>query len=117
MSSLERPDDFEVRRAHLRGLSDEELHARFWTLVEAIVEPLVEEARTHTSPSIERSVLLRMGFSSVEAKTLVDQMKGRSVLGHGPGSLVLKLAQRRGVTVREAGLELLAGRGWEELAL
>jgi D-ornithine 4,5-aminomutase subunit alpha len=116
MSSLERPDDFEARRAHLRGLSDETLHARFWLLVEEIVAPLVEEARTHTSPSVERSVLLRMGFSSVEAKALVGQMQRRSLLGHGAGSLVLKLAQRSGVTVREAGMELLSGRGWEALA-
>jgi D-ornithine 4,5-aminomutase subunit alpha len=116
VSTLERPDDFEARRAHLKGLSDDALHARFWDLVEAIVEPLTEEARTHTSPSIERSVLLRMGFSSLEAKALVEQMQRRSLLGHGAGALVLKLAQRRGVTVREAGLALLAGRDWEGLA-
>ena len=47
-----RPDDFAERRARLRGLSDEELHARFWSRVEEIVAPLVEEARTHTTPSI-----------------------------------------------------------------
>ena len=67
MSSIERPDDFEQRREHLERLSDEELHAYFWQLVDQIVAPLIEEARTNTSPSIERSVLLRMGFSSVEA--------------------------------------------------
>ena len=115
MSTLERPDDFYFRRAHLRGLSDEALHARFWSLVEAIVEPLIEEARTHTTPSIERSVLLRMGFSSIEAKALVEQMQRRSLLGHGAGALVLKLAQARGVTVREAGLALFDGRDWEAL--
>ena len=115
MSSPERPDDFEVRRAHLRKLSDEELHARFWGLVEEIVKPLIEEARTHTTPSIERSVLLRMGFSSTEAKALVDRMQGRSLLGHGAGGLVLKLAQQKGITVREAGEALLAGRDWEVL--
>jgi len=116
MSTLERPDDFETRRAHLRDLSDEALHARFWSLVETIVEPLIEEARTHTTPSIERSVLLRMGFSSVEAKALVDELQRRSLLGHGAGNLVLKLAQRKGVTVRVAGLALLEGRDWEVLA-
>ncbi len=115
MSSSERQDDFEARRTHLRGLSDEELQARFWGLVDEIVKPLIEEARTHTTPSIERSVLLRMGFSSVEAKALVDQMQGRSLLGHGAGALVLKLAQRKGVSVREAGTALLAERDWEVL--
>jgi D-ornithine 4,5-aminomutase subunit alpha len=115
MSSLERPDDFEARRAHLRGLPDEALHARFWGLVEAIVEPLIEEARTHTTPSIERSVLLRMGFSSLEAKALVEQVQRRSLLGHGAGALLLRLALSKGVTVREAGLGLLDGRDWEVL--
>lgn len=115
MSSLDRPDDFEDRRRHLRKLSDEELHTRFWSLVDEIVNPLIEEARTHTTPSIERSVLLRMGFSSVEAKALVEQLQRRSLLGHGAGGLVLKLAQRKGISVREAGTALLAGRDWEVL--
>ena len=115
MSLLERPDDFGARRKRLSELSDEALHARFWSLVEKIVEPLVQEARTHTTPSIERSVLLRMGFSSVEAKALVEQMQQRSLLGHGAGGLVLKLAQRKGTSVREAGAALLAGRDWEML--
>ena len=68
MNSIERPDDFAKRRQHLQRLSDAELHNYFWQLVDQIVAPLIEEARTHTSPSIERSVLLRMGFSSIEAK-------------------------------------------------
>jgi D-ornithine 4,5-aminomutase subunit alpha len=111
-----RPDDFDERRARLRGLSDEEIHARFWELVDRIVAPLVEEARTHTTPSIERSVLLRMGFSSVEARDLVAAFAERDLLGRGTGRLVLALAERRGLPVREAGLALLAGRHWEEVA-
>ena len=75
MKHLERADDFDTRRAHLRDLSDEDLHAYFWALVEKIVDPLIEEARTHTTPSIERSVLLRMGFSSIEAKALVRSIR------------------------------------------
>ncbi|MEJ2088264.1 MAG: D-ornithine 4,5-aminomutase subunit OraS, partial [Gammaproteobacteria bacterium] len=62
-----RTDDFESRRQHLKRLSDEALHERFWSLVGQLTAPLIEEARTHTSPAIERSVLLRMGFSSIEA--------------------------------------------------
>ena len=112
---MERPDDFESRRGHLQGMSDEQLHARFWDLVERIVGPLVEEARTHTTPSIERSVLLRMGFSSIEAKSLVEQMGKRGLLGHGAGGLVLRLARKKGITVREAGRDLMAGRRWQEL--
>jgi D-ornithine 4,5-aminomutase subunit alpha len=103
------------RRAHLRGLSDAELQARFWSLTERIVAPLVEEARTHTTPAIERSVLLRMGFTGAEAKALVDGIARRGRLGEGAGRLVLELGRRRGESVRTVGEALLAGRLWEEL--
>jgi len=112
---MHRADDYAARRAHLKDLSDEELHARFWDLVGQVVAPLVAEARTHTSPSIERSVLLRMGFSSLEAKALVEQMGRRGLLGLGAGRLVLELAARERLAVRDAGLALLAGRFWESL--
>ena len=117
MKCAERADDFETRRQHLRGLSDAELHARFWGLVERMVSPLVEEARTHTTPSIERSVLLRMGFSSLEAGALVQRMGEQGLLGHGAGRLVLELARSRSIPVREAGMALLDGRYWNELPL
>ena len=115
MSCEERTDDFATRRVHLQGMSDEELHAYFWSLAWRIVTPLVEEARTHTSPSIERSVLLRMGFSSIEAKALVTRMVQRQLLSHGAGRLVLALAKTKDIPVRDAGLALLAGRYWEDL--
>ena len=92
MPGIERDDDFDVRRKHLRDLSDEELHKRFWQLVDELVQPLIEEARTNTTPSIERSVLLRMGFSSVEAKALIEQATQRRLLGRGIGRLLLELA-------------------------
>lgn len=115
MSISPRPDDFEERRRHLATLSDEELHSRFWELTQRIVEPLVEEARTHTTPSIERSVLLRMGLSSVEAKELVDRMAQRDLLGHGAGRIVLELAAAHGVSPRQAGQAMLRGSWWEEV--
>ena len=37
MNSIERPDDFSERREKLRPLSDDELHARFWSLVEQLL--------------------------------------------------------------------------------
>ena len=117
MSCAEREDDFETRRARLQGLSDQELHDRFWGLVGKIVAPLIEEARSHTTPSIERSVLLRMGFSSLECRDLVAGMQARGLLGHGAGRLVLELSRRKGISIREAGQALLAGRHWEELPL
>jgi D-ornithine 4,5-aminomutase subunit alpha len=96
-------------------MSDDELHAYFWSLAERLIAPLIEEARTHTTPSIERSVLLRMGFSSLEAKALVAGMEERGLLGQGAGRLVLELAKGKGISVREAGAALLEGGYWEEL--
>lgn len=116
MKCAERPDDFEQRRERLRSLSDAELHARFWRLADEIVAPLIEEARTHTTPSIERSVLLRMGFSSVEAQQLVALLGERNLLGHGAGNLILKLAKAKDMPARDAGKALLAGNLWEEIA-
>jgi D-ornithine 4,5-aminomutase subunit alpha len=116
MRRPERPDDFQERRKPLSGLSDEEIHDRFWKLVGQVVDPLVEEARTHTTPAIERSVLLRMGLSSLEAKALVTQMHQRGLLGHGAGQLLLELAKKKGVTVNQAAGSLLAGEGWDDLS-
>lgn len=115
MGCLERPDDFTTRRARVSAMSDEELHRYFWSLAEKLVAPLIEEARTHTTPSIERSVLLRMGFSSVEAKELIERMDERGLLGHGAGRLVLELAKAKGISVRTTGTALLAGHFWDEL--
>ena len=115
MSDIERPDDFEKRREKLQLMSDEVLHDHFWSLVEKIVEPLVEEARTHTTPSIERSILLRMGFSSIEAKTLVEKILKQDLLGHGAGRLILELAKVKHLSIHETGSALLAGQYWEEL--
>jgi D-ornithine 4,5-aminomutase subunit alpha len=84
-------------------------------LAEKIIDPLVEETRTHTTPSIERSVLLRMGFSSIEAKGLVEQMRCLGLLGKGAGRLVLEVAKAKKLSVREAGEALLDGHHWELL--
>jgi D-ornithine 4,5-aminomutase subunit alpha len=62
-------------------------------------------------------VLLRMGFSSLESKALVEQMGRRGLLGFGAGRIVLELAAREGLSVRDAGLGLLDGRFWESLPL
>jgi D-ornithine 4,5-aminomutase subunit alpha len=110
-----RPDDFAARREHLRALSDDELHAYFWELANRIVAPLVEEARTHTSPAIERSVLARMGLSSLETQPLVKRLAEQGLLGRGAGRIVAELAEHHGVTPREAAQALLAGQWWEEV--
>lgn len=110
-----RPDDFEQRREHLKGMSDDQLQKRFWQLTDDIVNPLIELARTHTSPSIERSVLLRMGFSSVEAKELVQKIQDAGLLGKGAGHVLLKIARANDLQVREAGLSMLEGQYLEQM--
>ncbi len=106
---MKRDDDFEARRAHLQGLSDEQLHERFWSLVDQLTDPMLQMGRTHTSPAIERSVLLRMGFSSLEAKAIVDFCAEYGLLRHGAGHVVYRLSRDRHLTLREAGEKLIGG--------
>lgn len=110
---MARPDDFAGRRAHLVPLSDEELEARFWELTHQILDPLVALARTHTSPSIERSVLMRMGFDSLQCAAIATECERRGLLAHGAGHVVLRCAGAWGVDVRVAGARLAAGDGWD----
>ena len=111
-----RADDFNERRAHLAKLSDQELYERFWSLASDIVDPLLELGRKNTSPAIERSVLLRMGFSSIEAKAIVDGVIDRGLMGKGAGHVVYKLANSKNISVREAGVALADGKMWQEAA-
>ncbi|MDR7857206.1 ornithine aminomutase subunit alpha [Tissierella sp.] len=113
---MSREDDFQDRRKHLANLSEEELENKFWELAEKVVNPIVELARKNTSPSIERSVLLRMGFSSVEAKSIVDGAIDRGIIGKGAGHIVYKLAKEKNMTIREAGLKLGEGQMWDDVA-
>ncbi|HOC21347.1 MAG TPA: ornithine aminomutase subunit alpha [Anaerolineae bacterium] len=93
---------FEERRARLEQLSDEELKTRFWELCDQVVAPMVDLARTHTSPSIERSVLLRMGIDSVTSQGVVNRILEAGLLGKGAGHVVLKVAEKRGVDIPAA---------------
>lgn len=111
---MKREDDFEIRRKHLADLSDEELYERFWKLTEEIVNPLIDLAYNHTSSSIERSVLLRMGFSSLESDAIVAEGLKAGLLGKGMGNVVLKYADLKGVSYLEAGRQLAEGKGWNE---
>ena len=103
---IKREDDFEKRRKHLKDLSDEELKQKFWDLTEEIVDPLIDIAKTHTSASIERSVLLRMGFNSVDAKAIVNEVIKADLLGKGAGHVVYKLAQKENRPIKEVGLDI-----------
>ncbi|MBS3943427.1 MAG: ornithine aminomutase subunit alpha [Dethiobacter sp.] len=113
---MKRDDDFDRRRAALRDLDDDQLEGRFWKLADEVVKPLIDLAHGHTSPSIERSVLLRMGFSSLEAKDIVRYCQKHGLLGKGAGHVILRLADRRGLGYREAGLLLAEDKGWDEAA-
>jgi len=113
---MKREDDFQERCAHLAQLSDEELHAQFWELANAAVTPLLTLGRENTTPSIERSVLLRMGFSSLEAKPIVDAALERGLLCHGAGNIVYRYAKHTALDIRGAGLALAGGQGWDVAA-
>ncbi len=103
----ERTAKFEKQRAELQKLSDEELKARFWELCDQVIDPIVDLARTHTSPSIERSVLLRMGIDSLQAHAVVDRILESGLLGKGAGHVVLKLAQKNNLDIPSAAQAIL----------
>ncbi len=105
----ERMDDFETRRAHLKGMTDAQLKAYFLELSEKIVDPLLDLSYKNTSKSIERSVLLRMGFSSIEAKAIVELLSEQDLLRKGSGHCVYVIAKNKGISIQEAGLLLAEG--------
>lgn len=113
---MKREDNFNERRAHLKDLSPQQLKERFWKLAGEAVEPLLKLGYENTTPAIERSVLLRMGFSSLEVKPIVDGAMERGLLGHGAGNIVYRLSKENGTSIRDAGLGLIEGRTWEQAA-
>ncbi len=112
---MSRADDFAIRRQELAELSDEQLKERFWQLTGDVIQPLLELAKTHTTPSIERSVLLRMGFSSVETQAIVKKCTEQNMLGKGAGHIVWRTSLLKNISIREAGLALGEGKYWEEI--
>jgi len=113
-SLLVREDDFAKRREHLANLSDEQLKQKFWELAEKAVEPLIDLAKNYTSPSVERSVLLRMGFSGLEAKPLVEGAIDRGLIGKGVGHIVYRVSKEKNIPLRQAGLEMIEGKHWDD---
>lgn len=112
---LKREDDFNERRKNLNTLTDKELEEKFWSLAENIMEPIIEMSKKYTSPAIERSILLRMGFSSLEAKPLVDKVINHGLIGKGAGNIIYKVSKLKNITIREAGLGLLQDFYWEDV--
>ncbi|NLT46853.1 MAG: ornithine aminomutase [Clostridiales bacterium] len=111
---MKRADDFQERRKHLVNLTDKELYERFWQLTEQVVDPLLELGKKNTTPSIERSVLLRMGISSLDAKPIVQGCMDKGLMGKGAGHVVYKLAKAKNISIKEAGSMLAEGKGWDE---
>jgi len=111
---MKRQDDFAERRKHIAGLSDKELYDRFWELTNQVVAPMLELGRTNTTPSVERSVLLRMGISSLDTKPIVEGCMDRGLMGKGAGHVVYKLAQAKGLSVKDDGVMLAKGDAWDE---
>lgn len=107
--------DFETKRKHLANLSEQDLHDRFWKLANEVVHPLIELAKTHTSPSIERSVLLRMGFNSVEAQAIVKKVESNGLLGKGAGHVVYRYAKQQELPMRQAGQKLAELEDWDSV--
>jgi len=110
-----RNDDFQKRRTHLQQLSDQELKDYFWELANKAVEPLIDLAKKNTSPSIERSILLRMGFSSIEAKVIVEKTISNNLIKKGAGHIVYRYHLLTNLPLREAGLKLMNDEGWDEV--
>ena len=107
--AIKRTDDYMERRKHLEGLSDEELKNRFFSLAEQIVDPMIELSKKSTTPSVERSVLLRMGFSSLEAMDLVNHVLDLGLMGKGAGNVVLKVSERLKRDYLSVGREMAEG--------
>ncbi|MCD5414873.1 MAG: ornithine aminomutase subunit alpha [Clostridiales bacterium] len=110
---MKRADDFNQKREHLKELTDEQLERRFWELTEKIVDPLIDLAKKNTTPSIERSVLLRMGFSSIESKAIAEGVLDRGLIAKGAGHVVYKLAKHKEMDIREVGQKLIDGQLWD----
>ncbi len=98
---------FEKRQEELKKMTDEQLKARFWELCNQVVEPVVDLARTHTSPSIERAVLLRMGIDSLSSHGVVERIYQAGLLGKGAGQVLLKLAEQQGTDAKRAAAAIL----------
>lgn len=111
---MKRNDDYLERREHLASLTDKQLEERFWELANKLVDPLLELGYEYTSPAVERSVLLRMGFSSIEAKEIVDGCIEHNLIAHGTGNVIYRLAKANNMEIRQAGLALIEGRLWRE---
>ncbi len=105
---------FENARENLREMSDEALKAHFWKLAEELVQPMLDMGREYTSPSIERSIVMRMGFSSIEATSIVSKVIDLGLMGKGAGHIIYRIARENDLSIRDAGVALAEGNYWKQ---
>lgn len=115
MAVQRKEDTFLEDHKHLENLSDQEIHNLFWKLTQEIIDPLLELGNNNTTPSVERSVLLRLGFSSIEAKALVEKVMDAQLMSKGAGHVVYIAAKENNVSIKEAGFGLLDGQYWDSV--
>jgi D-ornithine 4,5-aminomutase subunit alpha len=108
-----RNPDYRKRAEALEKMSDEELYRLFWDITDQIVRPLATNAENHTTPSIERSVLLRMGFNSIQADAFVKRCVAERCLGQGAGAILLSYARKMGVDYFKAQEILMGLQNWD----
>ncbi len=107
MEVKKREDDFQEKRKHLKDLTDEQLKNKFWDLIGQVVDPLLTLSKENTSVSIERSVLLRMGFSSIEAKSVVEKIENKGLLKYGAGHVGYLASKLNDISIKDAGLGII----------
>lgn len=115
MAVQRKEDTFLQDRKHLENLSDQEIHELFWELTGKIIDPLLELGYKNTTPSVERSVLLRLGFSSIEAKALVEKVMDAKLMSKGAGHVVYVASKENNVSIKDAGFGLLEGKYWDSV--
>ncbi|PAT02533.1 ornithine aminomutase [Candidatus Izimaplasma bacterium ZiA1] len=112
---IERKDDYLQRREHLKSMSDSELKKYFFELADKLVDPLLDLGFKNTTKSIERSILLRMGFSSIQAKEIVEIISEIDLMSKGAGHCIYAISKKYDLGIEEAGSELINGKHVEFL--
>ena len=99
-------------------LADEHIHKEFWKSGQSSDDSLSDFAHTCTSPHVECSSLVAMGFSDDEAQAIIKGAIKYRIICKGCSHVVLELRRARGIGLREAGLLLAAGdeSAWTEAA-
>jgi D-ornithine 4,5-aminomutase subunit alpha len=55
-----------------------------------------------------------MGFSSLEAKPLVEGAIDRGLISKGVGHVVYRISKEKSIPLRQVGLEMIEGKHWDD---